>query len=419
MKTTKKMFIVCMALILATISFVPSTFSWYDHDDERIGNRMTYQRNDLPLSAGTVAIETKKYRMDGNNVYYDEKGNKEYNGGAITNGSSVGAGAAQYYGTTITNSGDAPAYVNLYLKNFTHNANNYIGTSAPNITYKNMSSSVHLANKNLIRVYFQFAEANEWKASGAKTYLVYKTKTSSSYAHKQITSQVNNSLDTGNILGGKTTYYVDLEPNTTEFFFATDANASGFNTSNCTVTQNWYRTNTITDIQAETGYWLTGIADDTTWRAQYATFNIPGGVSIKTYYNEATLSSGQRTYVTLTAGTNFTGRSVTYARQSGSTSVTVNSNTGLVTSNEGTSGSTIATIRTTVTGSLGDTAYVDTFVKNPTTIPAAPVALNVKIPGRTQNEDTHEWENGKTEVVWYIDNKSSATCSFASIYYTK
>lgn len=120
MKKDKKLVIICLVLVMAIASFIPSTFSWYDHNGELTGDKMSYTRNNLSVSAGMVKkMETKKFRMDGNKIFYDEKGNKEYDGDTITSG-TVASGATQYYGTIITNNGSAPVYVNLYLQNFTH-----------------------------------------------------------------------------------------------------------------------------------------------------------------------------------------------------------------------------------------------------------------------------------------------------------
>ena len=415
MKKSRILFKVLVVLIIAAALLIPSTFSWYNHNGSQTGDSMSYSRQKLPVSAGTVSMVTKKYRMDGNKLWYDTKGNKEYVGNAIDNTTStVNASTVQYYGTTFTNTSTAPAYVNLYLKNFTNSPTVKIGTLQPSLTDKGLSSSVHLKNQNMVRVYCQFANANNWNDSSAKRYLVYKDKTGASH-NIQITSAIDNTNDTGNILQGTATYYVDLPVNATEFYFATDGNNSGFNTSDNTVTQPWYRTKTITNIHSETGYYLTGVADDTTWNAQYATFNIPGGISVKTYFDTLTINKNQHAYVTLNKGTNYTGASATYAVTAGS-NITVNGNTGYVTT---TNYSGSATITTTIKGSLGDQTTVTTAVSNPATLAGVPVALNVEVPGKTTNENGDE-VNGTAEIVWYIDNSAtSSDVEFAGIYYTK
>ncbi|MEE0957256.1 MAG: hypothetical protein UH734_04105 [Ruminococcus sp.] len=435
MKTGKILLKILVVLDLAIALLIPSTFSWYNHNSELSGREMRYHREDLPVSAGAVLAETKMYQMESdeiqggspNKVYYDQKGNKKYKSGTL---GSVASRTTQYYGTTFTNTGSAPAYVNLYLNGFKNSTNAYIGTLQPNLTHKGLSSSVHLTNKNFIRVYFQPKTAANWQDNDAKYYVVYKTKTNSTAANRVFSkSEGNNPMsggtyysgkiidqnDTDEILGHIATYYIDLPDDTTEFYFATDGNNSGFNTTTNTTKIPWYRTKTITNIHAETGYYLTGVADDTTWNAQYATFDIPGGISVKTYFDTATINKNQHAYVTLNKGTNFTGVSATYAKTAG-TNITVNGNTGYVTT---TNFSGSATITTTITGSLGDTTTVTTAVSNPSTIAGVPVALNVEVPGQSTNDDG-ETVNGTAEIVWYIDNSaSSSDVSFTGIYYTK
>lgn len=423
MRTTKKLIVLCLALLMGIAAIMPSTFSWYDHSGSQTGDRMTYEREDLPVSAGNITIETKKYEMDGaNTVKYDQKGNKSYDGGAISGGEVTG-GHSQYYGTTITNTGAAPAYVNLYLQNFKNNSSFFVGTTAPSLRDKGIASSVHIKNKNMVRVYFQWNNANNWNDPNAKHYVVYKTKTNSNWESEEITSQSQITAGAENsallerqtdILGSHITdtYYVNLADDTTQFFFATDGNNSGFDTSDCSTTMNWYRTNIITDVQAERGYYLTGSADDTYFTAAYETFPIQNGVSVMKYFDTANLNSGQKSYVSLVNGTHYTGQSVSYS-VSGS-GLTVNSGSGLITR----TGTGTATVTTTITGSLGDTTTVTTAVSTPPSIAAMPLAMNIEVPGRTTKDG--ETVDGTAEVVWYIRNESSSdTCTFDGIYYTK
>lgn len=415
MKTTKKLIVLCLALAMGIVAIIPSTFSWYNHNGSHTGDRMRYKKDALPVSAGSITMVTRKYRTVENKLFYDEKGNKEYDGRALTK-FTVPKSGTQYFGTTFTNKGDAPAYVNLYLKDFKNNPLNSIGTLAPSLTYKGISSSVHLANKNFVRVYFQVKDANKWSDSSYEKYVVCKKKTGDSEV-KSTTGTISNSEDKNNILNGVSTIYFDLPENTTEFFFAINKSTSA-SVSDLTNAEPWYRTKTITDVQAEKGYYLTGVADDTTFNAQYATFPIPGGVSVKTYFNTATMAAGQKAYVTLVNGTNFTGDKATYT--SSNSKVTINSNTGLATAARSMTTGSTATITTTITGSLGDTTTVTTAVSNPSTLTGAAVSTNIEIPGKTQDEDGND-VNGTAEVVWFIENGSGSEdgCGFESIYYTK
>ena len=429
MKLSKKLTVLFLAAAACVATLVPATFSWYDHDDSLTGQEMKYERNDLPVSEGKVSLVTKKYRTDNNRIYYDKKGNKEYQDNALTSG-SVAAGATQYYGTTITNSDTKPAYVNLYLKGFSNNPNNSIGTIAPSLTHKGISSSVHQTNKSMIRVYFQFKNANNWNKSGAKWYVVYTTK-NGTRDYKEITTHITAGGDNTPLKAKQTeilgdnitdTYYVDLDDHTTEFYFATDGKDSGFNTGTLSVTQPWYRTKTITDVQSERGYYLTGVADDTTFNAQYATFQVPGGISVMTYFDSLTIYGGQTAYITLANGTNYTGTTATYANSAQDSLVSVNANTGLVSAGSGFGTGGSATLTTTITGSLGDTAQLETAVSCPASLPSATIAMNVLVPGKkleTQADGSQTWVLGEAEIVWYIENKSGAACAFTDIFYTR
>ena len=102
----------------------------------------------------------------------------------------------------------------------------------------------------------------------------------------------------------------------------------------------------------------------------------------------------------------------------GQSFISVNGNTGYVTT---TNYSGSATITTTITGSLGDTTTVDTSVTNPGTVNAT-VALNVEVPGATTETVGTETVTtyGTAEIVWYIDNsKGSDGVQFSNVYYTK
>lgn len=433
MRTTKKLVVVCLALLLGVVAIMPSTFSWYNHNGSYSGDRMNYTRNDLPVSGGSISAVTKKFYMEKeylqqiknisggspDNVYYDEKGNKLYNGGAIESG-SIATGTSQYYGTTFTNTGTAPAYVNLYLGTFKNNKNFYIGTTAPNLTEKGLSPTVHLANNRIVRVYFQWDKAgNNWTSTNATRYVVCNTPSGKSIKEIPTTNVLENKPALTNV----TTYYVDLEKDTTSFYFATNGkvnatDTSGFDTSTGSTTSTWYRTKTITDVQAGKGYYLTGESDDTTWNAAYTSFEIENGLSVMKQFDKATMNPGQKAYVTLNRGIHYTGSSATYAVTSGS-NISVNANTGLVTTTDGFDNGVITT---TLTSPLGDTKTITTSISKPDTLDFATVATNIKIPGaKTEVVDGERvTTNGKAEVVWYVRNRDSNTsCTFSSIYYTK
>ena len=434
MKTSKILLKILVVLIIAIAMLIPSTFSWYNHNGVLSGREMSYVREDLPASSGTVSVSTKCYKMNPDNlnkVFYDQKGNKEYIGNAITtdtlNATGENARKVQYYGTTFTNSSKQDVYANLYLENFTNDSNVYIGTLQPNLTFKGLSSSVHLTNKNKIRVYFQWLSTPKWSSANATNYVVYTTKSGNKGWYiiedhiEEANAQQNPTLNAKQVEILQTnitnTYYVDLPEDTVEFYFATNgAVTGGFDTSTYETTESFFRTKSITNIQPETGYYLTGSVDDTTWNAEYKTFPVPGGVSIKTCFDTITINKNQHAYITLSEGKNYTGSEVVY--NCSDENITVNANTGLVsTTGSFTTGSS-ATITTTITGSLGDEMSFTTDVSNPSTLSAVPVSLNVKVPAGTFEGNTCK-QPGTAEIVWYIENRGNSNISFTKIYHTK
>ena len=417
MKLNKKLLAVTLVMAVLVVTIIP-TVSWYNHNGELEASKMKYTRTNLPISAGAVTMETLQYEMnatDSSKVFYDDKGNKKHKGTALTS-DSVSSGKSQFYGTTFTNTDRAPAYVNLYLSNFSNNPKNYIGTISPSLTHKGLSSTVHLANQNVVRIYFQWGKANNWKKDTAKTYLVCNTNEG---VKTVLFDTANHVLENKAELDNVTTYYADLWPNTSSFYFATDGGTEeNFNTTTGAVTSAWYRTNTITDIHAETGYYLTGMTDDTTWHAQYASFNISGGISLMTFFDKLTINAGQHAYVTLKPDTNYTGASVSYS--SNLAAVAVDANTGYVTAGNTVSPAETSKITTTITGALGDTMEVETAILNPQTLSGVSVALNVEVPGaKADPDDNTKTIPGTVEIVWYIQNDSASACSFSNIYFTK
>lgn len=429
MKISKTLLKILVVLLLAIALLIPSTFSWYNHNGSLTGNSMSYQRTDLPVSAGTVTAETKKFYMESdktqngspNNVYYDQKGNKEYNGSALTS-DSVSAESSQYYGTTFSNTGSSPAYVNLYLNNFFNSTNAYIGTLQPSLNQKGISSATSLKNKSSIRVYFRRGDVSAgWGANGAKIYAVGITADGTKTASEMSATTVTIKITKNNTEYSYAYYYADVVDNAVSFYFATDGGDSTNNVVTSDSLRSWYRTNTITDIQPEKCYTLNGKADDTTFHAQYESDDAPGGISVMTYFDTVTINKSQHAYITLTQGTNYTGASVSYGIVNGSdivsslNGISINANTGLITAagNLSTSNNEIVTIRTTITGAYGDKKTVDTKVYNPLKISSATVALNVEVPGGTQADP------GKAEVVWYIRNSGSSAVAFDNIYFTK
>ena len=150
MNTTKKLLVIALVAVLAAVSFVPSTFSWYTHNTASDGKKINYNRSDLPVSAktasGSITMST---------VLSDEFGEKTST--SVTGINNLAAGSMNYYITTLTNDGDNDVMVDLQMKNLINNADFVIGTISPTLNEKAYASRA-VRNKvsyTKTRVYFK------------------------------------------------------------------------------------------------------------------------------------------------------------------------------------------------------------------------------------------------------------------------
>ena len=71
MKSTKRLVIVCMVLLIGVFATIPQTFSWFERAAGQTGGVLKYTRNDLPVSNGAVTVTTDDYAMTGNEITLD------------------------------------------------------------------------------------------------------------------------------------------------------------------------------------------------------------------------------------------------------------------------------------------------------------------------------------------------------------
>lgn len=404
MKTTKKLLVLCLIAVMGVVAVMPSTFSWFNHSGKQSGDNARYQRDDLPISVGTVTMETKKLQMDGNDLHYDSKGQKVETGNAISTDtvSHKNSGGTntytQYYRTKFTNNSSADAYVNFYLKNYTNEPGLYLGTIYPTITEKNQAGQPSATTKahDEIRVYFQDKAVNGW-ASHDK-YVTYTTD-GVSWQNAPAASG-NTAMSEASIQDdGNTTWYYDIPADTKSFYFYTDQQYSKSD-------DGWYRTTEVNTLSPKTGYYIDGSKSGYNHPTMHSYTN-DKYVSVEKYYDTISISSGQRFKLTLPDNW-YSGSSVSFAVGSGS-NISINTNTDYLYATGNVSN---AKVNTTITGVLGDTLVLNstnaTTVNTPTTLDSVPVIMNFVIP------------HGETkDVVWYIRNEGAASGSFAGMFFTK
>ncbi len=418
MKSTKRLVIVCMVLLIGVFATIPQTFSWFDRAAGQTGGVLEYSRDDLPVSNGGVTVKTDDYVMTGNEITLDPltKAKVETSGNTTK---SVGKGVLQYYKTTINNNNNTDAYVDLYMNGATNSSKFYVGVINPVITEKQVGAPTRTAvDKSDIRIYFQLRHAddgdNKWYTSGGTNavYLYAKVgnTTESVTVYRKINSYDDKYTDAAN--DKIDTYYADLPDKTSEFYISkqSTAGATGFK-----------RTRTITSFTPGTLYYLTGrTTDDDNNYAEMLTYRMSDGLSVPKSYTDVYTSARRSVYLKLPAGTN--ANSVTYSVNKTSDIIEINENTGRA--KVKTSEANGAVVTTTVSGPLlasdntRDTRTIKTKIHVPGTVDNFPICRNIHVPaGQTK---IVEWFIKNDFLASYVpqDNSIVTTLGYSSIYYT-
>ena len=449
MKTIKKLVIFTFAVILATVSLAPSTYSWYTHNGTESGNKIGYSDN-IPISVksaqNTVSMTTNI--ADSNGEIISRSKYQEKNGAAyptVTTGSaeansgdnvtaakiSVAGNAVKYYKTTFTNSGTNDVFVDLNVKTMPNNADFYIGTTSPTVNEKAYASRAvrTKATGTTVRVYFKTYSgySSFWAVDNGSLDTSHSVGSSNTTTNDiNIAYTVNgdetmammtkcptgDSVPEGQTLDGGTTkvYYYDVPSNASSFYFFNHWYM--YSSSN----REWNRTIDITDLTAGKLYYLNGGRVDEKYKAYTARAVDTNLVAVNTYYSNVRMSMGNAVYADIglkkTSDAEdfipeYYGASISYS--SASTSIATVNIDGLITPKS--QGST--NITTTITGRYGDTKTLTTAVSIPASISEVPIITNVRVPAKQGTTA------GKVEIDWYALNKStSATMTTGNIFYT-
>lgn len=435
MKTTKKLLVLVMVALIAAVSVMPSTFSWYSHNSSNDGQKINYA-DELPVSmkSGSSTISMSTVKSDAN-------GEKTSTSVTKVNLAPDSGKAIEYYTTTFTNTGANDVMVDLEMSNLVNDADFVIGTLSPTLNekaYASRATKTKVTNTTT-RVYFKTHPDMSAYWSVDNGTLIPESTTAAGSSNTttndiNIAYKVNGDTNetmakmtkcTGtdsSSLGNSSTkvYYFDLPSNADYFYF--------FNHwyLHSASNREWNRTIDITDTTTKGRlYYLTGksLEGDEGYKEYNVTSVQTNLVALNSYYSSVRMSLGSSVFADIGLKMEsdeedfipeYYGSSITYKVQSGSSVVSVNKD-GLITPlSTGT-----ATIRTTITGRFGDTIYKDTSVTIPEKIAQVPVAQNILIPhpGATDS-DGNELSN-TVDVHWYVINKSKDyTMETDSIFFT-
>lgn len=421
MKTIKKLVIFTLAVILATVCLVPSTYSWYTHNGTASGNKINYSDN-IPISVKSAAntITMTTFESDANGTASSTTAT------TISLPKNATSNAVKYYKTTFTNSGTNDVFVDLNVKNMPNNADFYIGTTSPTVNEKAYASRPvrTKVTGTTVRVYFKTYSgySSFWSVDNGNLYPNNAVGSSNGSTNDiNIAYTVNGTesmvkmtkcptADSTTDGGTSKVYYYDVPSNASSFYFFNHWYL-------CSSTnREWNRTIDITDLTAGKLYYLNGSQVDGQYKAYTARAVDKNLVAVNSYYSNVRMSLGNSVYADIGLKKDsdsedsipeYYGSSISYS--SASTSIATVSIEGLITPVA--QGST--NITTTITGKYGDTKALTTAVSIPANITEVPIITNVKVPAKSG--DTA----GSVEIYWYALNKSSSTnMTTGNIYYT-
>lgn len=417
MKSTRKLLIIFSLVALTVVSGVTTTFSWYSHNKEANGTKLTLAQEDLPVSVKSAANAVSY-------VTYVADENGTASSTAATSISVTPTEKVKYYKTTFTNDGTNDVMVDLETLNLPNNADFYIGTLSPTLNEKAYASRAARTkvSDNTVRVYFTTNNGFNpyWTHytgdSASVTFdssmtndfnIAYKVAGEANEQYKKL-SRCSGTGSSGNntSITDSTVFYYDVPSNVDYFYFF---NHWYFASS---TNREWNRTIDITELSSGRLYHLNGDTVDGQWKAYTVSDIDTDLVAVNQYYSSVRMSSGTGVFTDIALhktgdDENFIpeyyGKSIAYSSPTNNGVLSINQD-GIITP----IGYGTTTITTTITGKYGDTRAITTTVNIPQNIAQVPIIKNVRVPA-----------GESVSVDWYaLNNSATVTMTTTGFIYT-
>ena len=407
MKKSKIVVVSVLAVILCVMCVTTSTFSWFTRPQTMKGDSLGWNINyDTSVGSG---VTMKTYAStDGGNTY-DETNEIT----SFSNSSGIAAGDRVYYRTDITNSGDDPQSVSLYLSKLTlpedKQGSFYLGVNSPLKTYKSYGSSAASSGE---KVASTINEQNVYVALHNSEIDDLKSRLTNGYVHAWSSSGGDSDCNWSNVVDtGKTGSWDVGYWSSAQTFRIYAAKVKYTSTNFMLYTNDGWQESAKPSIASQNtiGYFEYG-GSGTASNYHVKALSSGQAAGLDTFYSSASVTAGD-TIALAAAGKG----TITY--KSSNTSVaTVNSTTGVV---NGVKAGT-ATITATSTGVYGDTitaeCTVTVLAKESNEKTDVPIITNLKVNGISDvGEPTTE------SIYWNIKNDSSSgplTYTIEDVYLT-
>lgn len=375
MKKSKFTLVIVLGLVLCLLCGTTTTFSWFNRPDVQKGDSLSWNGDYNVTNGEDITAVTYAATKDDGSEYSTDPFN-------FKTPTTVPAHETKYFCTEVTNTGNAPQSISLFLKNSETNTLS-LGVNSPLRTYKRFTSDSQTTSY-VTKTPSNVNEKNLYIATNVDDPTKYTMHT-----WKNGTDSISD-RDLNGYIEGKSVNYDNVDYKISYVTIPTEhdhAKLWHYNGNS----KEWFGF----DLQ------ITDQNNTCVFKANKSTAmkHSDPSAGISSFYSRAEAVVGETFDLRATAqGT------VTYA--SSNTGVATIDNNGKVTANK--AGKTTVTV--TSTGAYGDkiTAKCNlTVSKKPAKSLYVPIVTNMKIEGKADNDPV------VTKVYWYIKNDTASDAEYS------
>lgn len=379
MKKSKFTLVIVLGLVLCLLCGTTTTFSWFNRPDVQKGDSLSWHGDYNVTNGEDITAVTYAATKDDGSVY----DTAPFNFSGLT---TVPAHETKYFCTEVTNTGNAPQSISLFLKNSETNTLS-VGVNSPLRTYKRFTSDSQTTSY-VTKTPSNVNEKNLYIATNVDDPTKYTMHT-----WKNGTDSISDT-DLNGYIEGKSVNYdnVDYKISYVTIPMEHDhAKLWHYNGNS----KEWFGNDLVITAQNNTYVFF-----EEKEKIKFTTMkHSDPSAGISSFYSRAEAVVGE----TFDLGAKAQG-TVTYT--SSNTGVATVDGKGLVTAKK--AGKTTVTV--TSTGAYGDkiTAKCElTVSKKPVKSSYIPIVTNMKIEGKADNDPV------VTKVYWYIKNDTASDAEYS------
>lgn len=375
MKKSKFTLVIVLGLVLCLLCGTTTTFSWFNRPDVQKGDSLSWNGDYNVTNGEDITAVTYAATKDDGSEYSTDPFN-------FKTPTTVPAHETKYFCTEVTNTGNAPQSISLFLKNSETNTLS-VGVNSPLRTYKRFTSDSQTTSY-VTKTPSNVNEKNLYIATNVDDPTKYTMHT-----WKNGTDSISD-RDLNGYIEGKSVNYDNVDYKISYVTISTEHDHAklwlGIGDS-----KKWFGNDLVITAQNNTYVFKENESTAMKQSAQSA--------GISSFYSKAEAVVDETFDLSATAqGT------VIYT--SSNTGVATIDNNGKVTANK--AGNTTVTV--TSTGAYGDkitAKCVLTVSKKPAKSLYIPIVTNMKIEGKADNDPV------VTKVYWYIKNDTASDAEYS------